>query len=325
VGTITFDVYGPSDATCTGTPAFSSSIAVLGNETYASAVFTAAVAGTYRFTASYGGDANNSPVSGACGAAEESVTVSAATPTLATTASPAVTVGGTISDTASLGGGSAPTGTITFGVFGPDNPTCSGAPLFTSTAPVNEDGTYSSQPFSTTAAGTYEFEALYGGDANNVQVLSACGAANESVTVSAAVAGPPALSFVKQSARRWRESNRTAHISSAKPPNGTTFSFSLNEAATVEFAFTQTLRGRRVKHDRCVARTKHNRHKPSCKRKVTAATLSFTGHVGTNKVSFHGRISRHKKLSTGTYTLVITAGNSAGSSAPRRLTFTIVK
>jgi hypothetical protein len=57
---------------------------------------------------------------------------------------------------------------------------------------------------------------------------------------------------------------------------------------------------------------------------VTAGTLSFTGHTGTDKIIFQGRLSRTKKLKPGRYTLVIEATNSTGHSAPARLTFTIV-
>jgi hypothetical protein len=133
------------------------------------------------------------------------------------------------------------------------------------------------------------------------------------------------IGSLTQSAGQWREGNSLAHISKAKPPVGTTFSFTLNESAKVSFAFTETVAGREVSKLGCVAQTKSNRHKPACKRTLTAGTLSFTGHVGTNKVSFQGRVSRTKKLATGTYTLVITATNSAGKSATKRLTFTILK
>jgi hypothetical protein len=59
---------------------------------------------------------------------------------------------------------------------------------------------------------------------------------------------------------------------------------------------------------------------------VTQGTLTFTAHIGTNKVAFEGRISASKQLKLGRYTLVITATNAAGrSSKPRSLSFTIVK
>ncbi len=110
-----------------------------------------------------------------------------------------------------------------------------------------------------------------------------------------------------------------------KPPVGTTFSFSLNEQASVTFSFTQKATGRKV-GGKCVAKSRKNAKRKSCKRTVTAGTLSFTGHAGTDNVVFQGRISRSKKLRPGSYTLVITATNTAGQkSGPQTLGFTIVK
>jgi hypothetical protein len=119
--------------------------------------------------------------------------------------------------------------------------------------------------------------------------------------------GPhPEVQNARQSATRWREGNRLATVSRAKTPTGATFSFSLNEEATVTFSFDQTVRGR--------------------KGTVTAGKLIFAGHSGTNKVAFQGRISSKKTLKPGRYTLVITATNAAGvRSAPKSLSFTIVK
>ena len=135
----------------------------------------------------------------------------------------------------------------------------------------------------------------------------------------------PTVANAAQSHSTWSEGNRLATFSRKKPPVGTTFSFILNEQARVSFAFTQQVGGRKAK-GKCVAQTKKNRHKPSCKRTVTRGTLSFTGHVGTNKVSFQGRISASKKLPLGRYKLVIIATNAAGQrSSPKSLSFTIVK
>jgi FG-GAP repeat len=113
---------------------------------------------------------------------------------------------------------------------------------------------------------------------------------------------PPVVQHVRQSAARWREGNRSARISRAKTPIGTTFSFSLNEQATVTFSFAKGVSGPKV------------------------GKITFTGHSGTNKVAFQGRISAKKRLKPGRYTLAITAANSAGMrSAPKSLSFTIVK
>ncbi len=139
---------------------------------------------------------------------------------------------------------------------------------------------------------------------------------------------PPVLSGVRESAKKWREGKKLAQISrkhkKKQPPVGSTFSFSLSEAASVTFTFTQRVRGREVGHN-CVAKTRKNAKRKSCRRTVTAGTLTFTAHAGTNKVVFQGRVSHRRKLARGRYTLVISGSNSAGRSASKSLSFTIVK
>jgi hypothetical protein len=69
VGTITFNLYSPSDATCSGPPALSQTVNVSGNGTYSTtnASFIASAEGTWRWQSSYSGDANNDPASSSCG------------------------------------------------------------------------------------------------------------------------------------------------------------------------------------------------------------------------------------------------------------------
>jgi CSLREA domain-containing protein len=135
----------------------------------------------------------------------------------------------------------------------------------------------------------------------------------------------PSVTNVTESHGTWREGNLLAHLASKRrPPVGTTFTFALDEQARVSFAFTQRVGGRKVK-GRCVAQTRKNHRQRACNRTVTRGTLSFTGHSGTNRVSFQGRISRTKKLKPGRYTLIITATNAAGQhSRAKALRFTIV-
>src|SRR5262249_34767816 len=114
---------------------------------------------------------------------------------------------------------------------------------------------------------------------------------------------PPTLERVSQTNSRWREGNRLATYSRTKrPPVGTTFSFVLNQQATVSFAFTRQVGGRKVA-GKCVAQTNKNRRRPSCKRNVAQGTFTFKGHSGLNKVVFQGRISRSRRLPLGAYTL----------------------
>src|SRR5947208_950413 len=111
-----------------------------------------------------------------------------------TSATPSATLGGPISDTASVtgpAGSPAPTGTVTFTVFGPNNATCTGTPVFTSAAQPLAGGpptaTATSGPFTPPSAGTYRWIAAYSGDANYAAVSTTCNDANESSVVNPAM------------------------------------------------------------------------------------------------------------------------------------------
>jgi hypothetical protein len=74
---VTFKLYGPNDASCSGTALSTPTATVSGNGNYTSASFTPTQVGVYRWVASYGGDAYNALVSGSCGGLNESLTLSA--------------------------------------------------------------------------------------------------------------------------------------------------------------------------------------------------------------------------------------------------------
>ncbi len=186
--TVTFTAYGPNDAACTSAPVFTSTVPVVeASSSATSAAFTPVVAGVYRWTATYSGDANNAAASDVCNAANESVTVTPVTPTIATAASGTVPINQPITDTATVSGRVTPLAgaTITFNLYGPNDANCTGAVVFTSTKPVDANGSATSSPYAPTAAGTYRWVASYSGDANNVAVAEPCNSANESVTVTA--------------------------------------------------------------------------------------------------------------------------------------------
>jgi NHL repeat len=189
-GDITFRAYGPNDATCSNTPAYTSSaVTVSGNGNYNNdPTFTPATAGTYRWTAFYSGDANNAAVVTPCNAVNETSLVAQATPTITTQATANASIGASISDRATLSGGSSPGGTITFTAYGPGDATCAGAPAYTSSAvTVSGAGNYDSTPtFTPTTAGTYRWRASYSGDTNNAPVSTPCNDANETSVVSQA-------------------------------------------------------------------------------------------------------------------------------------------
>jgi hypothetical protein len=116
--------------------------------------------------------------------------------------------------------------------------------------------------------------------------------------------GPPRIERISQSHKRWRERRRgsaTRAMRHRRPPVGTTFTVTLNEAAKIGLTFTQAQHGHRVH----------------------VSTLSFAGHAGPNKIAFAGRIGRARALPSGEYTVTIVASNAAGRSAARRLSFRI--
>ena len=178
-GTLTFKLYGPGDTGCQN--AISTlTTAVNGNGTYPSGTVGTSIPGTYSWTVSYGGDSNNNPApTTACGS--ETVTVTKASPSLTTTPSASVPVGGTISDAGTLSGGFNPTGTLTFKLYAPGDAGCQSA-ISTLTSTVTGSGTYSSGVVPVNAPGVYNWVVAYSGDANNNGATSACG--SETVTVT---------------------------------------------------------------------------------------------------------------------------------------------
>ncbi|MEA2189652.1 MAG: hypothetical protein QOK16_4663 [Solirubrobacteraceae bacterium] len=185
-GDVTFKLYGPANATCSGTPAFTATVAINPGGPTTSPEFTPNAAGTYRWVAGYGGDAYNNSASGACNDANEAVVIAKASPSIQTTASAGVTVGAQVTDTATLQGAYNPTGDVTFKLYGPGNATCSGTPAFTRTVAIDPNGPTTSPPITPIAAGTYRWIAGYAGDANNNAASGACNDPNEAVAIAKA-------------------------------------------------------------------------------------------------------------------------------------------
>ncbi|MEA2233212.1 MAG: hypothetical protein QOD83_3028 [Solirubrobacteraceae bacterium] len=100
---------------------------------------------------------------------------------ISTTPSGSVPAGGSISDSATMTGGVSPSGTVTFKLYGPGDPNCNGTVLATRTGTlVNQMA--SSGNVTAGAAGTYNWVAVYNGDANNASVTSPCGSEKVVVT-----------------------------------------------------------------------------------------------------------------------------------------------
>ena len=243
-GTITFTLVGPAGATVD-----SETVTVAGNGAYSTPngfSLTGAAAGTYQWDASYSGDSNNPAVDDDSDPAEQ-VVVSPANPTLASTPSPtAATLGPsapTLTDSAVLSGGSAPSGTITFTLLAP-----SGTTVDTETVSVTgANGTYSTPTgFSLTgaAAGMYQWNATYSGDSNN-NTASDDNDPAEQVTVSPA---SPTLTTTPSPASATVGNLATltdsATLSGGSAPRGTiTFTLFLNGGATPVDTETRSVSG----------------------------------------------------------------------------------
>jgi hypothetical protein len=122
-------------------------------------------------------------------------------------------------------------------------------------------------------------------------------------------------------------SNLARFAAAAKPPVGTTFQFTLNEAATVQYTFDELLPGRTVNkvNGKCVAQTARNRRHKACTRSVPRGSLSFSAGPGVHRLFFQGRLTPTRKLIPGSYTLTMTATDAAGQRATETLSsFTIV-
>ena len=199
-GTVTFRLY--SDNACANQIFVSSNrplnLTTPTSGTATSETFAPANTGQYFWRAFYSGDTNNLPVSGACGAAGETSTVTPAQPTVNTQATNG-TLGGTIGDTATVSGlvnpvtTGAGAGTVTFRLY--SDAACANQVFVSADRPINmtsaTSGTATSATFTPTSAGTYFWRAFYSGDANNAAVSHPCGAPNETSTVARA---QPAIS-----------------------------------------------------------------------------------------------------------------------------------
>jgi uncharacterized repeat protein (TIGR01451 family) len=186
-GTITFTlVYN-------GSTVDTEMVTVSGNGTYSTPTgytlpSSATVTGTYQWNASYSGDSNNNQTSETNDVSER-VTVNPAAPDISTTPSETSgSVSDVLNDTAHLSGGSTfdGSGTITFRLFGPNDPNCDGTPAYAESVTADHNGDYHTSNASVLAdtEGTWNWTAVFSGDTNNNQAVSGCG--EEQVVISAA-------------------------------------------------------------------------------------------------------------------------------------------
>jgi hypothetical protein len=113
---------------------------------------------------------------------------------------------------------------------------------------------------------------------------------------------------------------QTGRTASAHTKRGTEFSFQLDQPATITIVIRTAARGGRG----CRPSNREARGKRRCTRTITVASLTRSGRASRNRVPFSGRI-RRRPLKPGRYEAAFTATDSAGTSSPQVLRFTVVK
>jgi len=218
-GTVAFSLCKLDTGSCTtgGTTVGSTSVTASAYPfTVVSPTAYVTSAGRYCWRAVYDdGNANNGIGGSTDSSTGECFTVNPVTPTLSTTAGAGGNLGGTVSDSATLGGtatqpadpvinltgtaGAAAGGTITFKLYGPNN--CTTLAYTSPTVAVTGNNTYGTPApqFQPTLAGTYHWVAEYSGNLPNTNARthnSGCTETSEDVTMTSV---PSTLT----SAQRW--------------------------------------------------------------------------------------------------------------------------
>jgi hypothetical protein len=196
-GNIRFYLFGPDNSTCNFQQTSASSphgwifmagpIALVnGKASVPAPGYATTEVGSYKWVADYGGDANNTEARSGCD--KEVVTIGKHSDGLSSTPSAGGKTGTVIFDTVRVSNGMDPGGTVTFSLYSPADASCNGTAIFASTVALLADGTAKSASFSgTTTAGTYNWIAIYNGDANNVSSNDKCG--DEPVHITAVTGG----------------------------------------------------------------------------------------------------------------------------------------
>ena len=315
-GSIVFTLTGPGGFLFTKTDMVSGNGAYTASTTLPT---TGTVAGTYTWTARYGGDPNNAGANDQGGSAEQTV-VSPAGLTLVTTASPNVALPtgppGTValSDSAFLSGGHSPTGTIVFTLTGP------GTFSYTQTDTVSGNGTYTAStalPTTGTVAGTYTWTAIYSGDGNNTAANDQGGPIEQTVVSAASptlvtTASPLAITLGTMSPAL----NDTATLENGYHATGT-LQFTLKHGTATVFTQSDTVTGNGTY-------TTAGFTLPATGT-VTGTytwTVAYSGDGNNNAAADQGGATEQTVVSPASPTLVTTAGAAITLAATRAPTLT---
>jgi len=177
-GSVSFFLCGPAQVSASGCVSGGTQIGAAvvlnasGQATSASTTNTTTV-GRYCWRAEYSGDANYFAGTHT-NSSSECFTTAKLTPEITTDPKPdAANVGDPIYDTATVTGGSYPTGTVRFELFGPSDPDCSGNPVFIDTQTLS-GGRASSDTYRPSVFGRFRWIATYSGDARHASATHGC-------------------------------------------------------------------------------------------------------------------------------------------------------
>jgi hypothetical protein len=191
-GHVTFSLYPPSNPTCTGTPAYTSTVKVGSNGAAETANYTvvATAPGTWRWFVSYTG--NDGHMTSPCGAEKFSLSngtsaAGNAPPTVfrqrmhLTASRTHLTTSQTLTPNDEAFIRQEATGHVTFSLYPPGNRTCTGTPAYTSTVTV-ANGTAETDNFNfvSTKPGTWRWFVSYTG--NDGHLTSGCGVEKFTIT-----------------------------------------------------------------------------------------------------------------------------------------------
>jgi hypothetical protein len=136
----------------------------------------------------------------------------------------------------------------------------------------------------------------------------------------------PVLTRARMSPRVWAVNRRgRAEVRlTRRARRGTTFRYTLSEAARVVFRIDRKTRGRKV-GGKCRRETRRNRKRSRCTRYVRAGSFAQAARAGANRKRFSGRIGR-ARLRPARYRVTLTATDTSGNpSRPKRLNFRVVR
>ena len=181
-GTVDFNQY--AGTSCSGVPSTQTGVALVNGS--AQSATTTLLAGGLSYVVHYPGDTNFNPSDSAC------VNVSATqyTPTVATAlSSSGVLAGSSVYDTSTLSNATSTAGgSVHYNVY--SNNTCSALALNAGSQAVTNATVPNSASWQFITPGTYYWQAVYSGDANNAAATSTCGSEILTVTATSTTFSP---------------------------------------------------------------------------------------------------------------------------------------